>query len=410
MTDSKYKGYFTPSAAGRWLTCTASAEPNAKAKRSDTVYSLEGTMAHDLASLVFDGTFKEAPLAIDKVIQYGWDKEHSGKVSIEMADYVQDYVDYCREVAAECDEWRHEQRLSMSFAVEGQTGLVDFIAVNEETLHVIDFKYGMGVKVYAKENEQGLMYAAAALEEYSTLYNFDKVVIHIHQPRIEHLDTWETTREEVEQFIARVKRTVLDIACGDVEYVASEKACQFCAIKGTCTAYADKATLAARDAFAEVEKRSEWPPEGTKESDGSLMTPEERATALNSIPLLKNWIKAVEEAAMSDIEQGINIPGWKIVAGRAQRKWSDENAVLELLKKKRSVKQADYIKETLLSVAQLEKVLKSKPKVLSEVTEYITKGEGKHTLAPESDKRPSIGRPEDAFKDVDVDDDDPLLR
>lgn len=404
-TSNKYKGYFSPSAAGRWLTCTASAELNAKAPRTDTVYSLEGTMAHELATLVLDSTFAEAPLSIDKEIAYGWSKEHRGIVTPEMADYVQDYVDYCNEIGESCDETAFEQRLNMSFTAQGQTGLVDWIGAGDDALHVIDFKYGQGVKVYAKDNEQGLMYAAAALEQYGTLYDFDKVVIHIHQPRIEHIDTWETTRAEVEQFIKRVKSTVLDIATGDVKFEPSEKACQFCAVKGTCVAYADKATLAARDVFRDVEKHSDWPPEGTDESEGKTMTPEERATALNSIALLKKWISAVEEAAMSDIEQGIDIPGWKIVEGRAQRKWLDEDAVLDLLKKKRSVKRDIYIKETLLSIAQLEKALKTKPKVLQEVQEYVTKGEGKHTLAPESDKRPSIGRPQDAFNEVA---DDPL--
>ena len=63
------------------------------------------------------------------------------------------------------------------------------VIIGDDTLHVIDLKYGKGVKVDAVGNTQARLYAAGALDTFGLLYGFDKIRVHIYQPRIDNIST-----------------------------------------------------------------------------------------------------------------------------------------------------------------------------------------------------------------------------
>ena len=82
-----------------------------------------------------------------------------------------------------------EHQVSYDKWVRDSYGTIDFLAANNKTLHIIDLKYGLGVKVDATENSQLKIYALGAIQELDCLYDFEKIILTIYQPRIGNVST-----------------------------------------------------------------------------------------------------------------------------------------------------------------------------------------------------------------------------
>ena len=108
--------------------------------------------------------------------------------------------------------------------------------------------------------------------------------------------------------------------------------------------------------------------------------------ALRKGETLVEWFSAVKEAALMRLLEGIPIPGFKIVEGRSSRAWSNQDKALEALEAQ-GIKRAVIYDSVPKTLAQIEKML-GKQKFDEMVGEFVTKPQGKPTLAPESDKRP----------------------
>ena len=118
-----------------------------------------------------------------------------------------------------------------------------------------------------------------------------------------------------------------------------------------------------------------------------LLTPEELSTLVNLLPEIEAWLNAVKDRAMELARQD-QLPRYKLVTGRSQRKWADEvEALTELVLAGMSADEL-YIKK-FVSVAQAEKQIgKATFRKVAERLVYRT--EGKPVLAPLSDKRAAI--------------------
>ena len=89
-----------------------------------------------------------------------------------------------------------------------------------------------------------------------------------------------------------------------------------------------------------------------------------------------------EEYALQQAQSGVHFEGWKIVAGRSNRKFTDEAAVAS------KVKDAGYdpYEKKLLGITAISTML-GKKKFEELLGELVYKPPGKPTLVPESDKR-----------------------
>ena len=380
---------FSPSSSERWLTCTESPYLNL-VDRGSSSYADEGSAAHKLGELCLRHGHKAADY-VGKQIDVFDDGSLMWEVDEDMAYYVQDYADYCMEQVDPLGSYHVETRFDLTHIAEGMFGTGDFCAVSDEELVIVDLKYGKGLKVDGVDNSQLKLYALGAMNDFEWMHSFEKVRTVVIQPRLEWLseDTYTTTELlDFEDSVRHVCDQIINKR--NLVRVASEKGCKWCAANKTCGTFAEMATWEAKEAFKDVGFEP-TPPE---------LSPEDRSKALQSIPLLKAWIKATEEGALSDIERGIEIPGWKVVEGRSFRKFSDPETVMNLCKRSRSVKEDDYLKKELLTVAQLEKALKSSPKLWKRINEHVIKPTGKNTLVPESDKRPPVETVADGFKDI----------
>jgi len=311
---------FAPSAAHRWMVCAPSIAVTKDRPRSTSPEAAEGTVAHKMAGvcLVTDLDADVVWQGVETVHEDG----HDIAITDEMRTYVQQYLDYVRAIdGARIVEKALEFRADPAF---GGTPDVQVWALAEKTLHVIDFKYGKGVKVTAEGNKQGLCYALLSLAEAGDLIDVDQVVIHIHQPRINNIDSWSTHvgtlvafAGEVSTAMARARSIMRAVEKGidldKLEYVPGDH-CKFCAHAAGCKGLREHSILSAQQVFGAV----------------SEVKTETLGEILAKADMIDAWIASVRKEAMDRALKGEPITGYKLVQKRAMRSWVNPTKVEEI--------------------------------------------------------------------------------
>src|SRR5699024_10347885 len=118
-----------------------------------------------------------------------------------------------------------------------------------------------------------------------------------------------------------------------------------------------------------------------------LLTDEEIAEILLHVNDLSKWANEIFAYATNAAgQQGKEWAGFKVVEGRSNRKYTDEEAVAEDAKK---AGYEDIYKQSILTITNIEKLMVKK-KFNELLGDFITKPKGKPTLVPVSDKRPEL--------------------
>lgn len=371
MPEHENRAHALLSASGshRWMACPPSARLEEGCQNKESDAAKEGTVAHELCELKVK-------------IQLGEDVSMSEYEALkenplftkEMDACTNIYADYCIDTAKEENGLPLiEVELDLSSYIPEGFGTVDCVIVSEDTLHVIDFKYGRGVEVSPVENSQLMIYALGAYDLYSPIYDFKTVKLTIVQPRLSaEPKTWECDVQHLLDFAEKLK-PIADLAFkGGGDFAPSEHTCLFCKVKYTCRARADKnlSTMF------------------LQEKDPYTLSNDEIGEILAMVSDFPKWIKDLEDYALEQLLAGKEIKGYKAVEGRSSRVWSDEQKAFETIIKD-GTEEKDLYETTPLSLAKIEKLL-GKKKFASLVGEYVTKSQGKPTLTLSSDIRPSI--------------------
>lgn len=359
----------SPSSAERWIHCPPSARINAEAGDRETAYTKEGTQAHAVAEykarLAFLGKsdFMPAPWPTD------------------MDGYTDTYLEALKDIYAGFDVPPHvgvEVRVDLSEYVPGCFGTCDCLMIGRRgdgpnVLHVVDFKYGQGVAVAAKANPQMMLYALGALQAYESFYTIGQIEMTIVQPRIKaEPDTWTISPAALYEWANLVVAPTAALAAkGEGEYAEGDW-CRFCAIRGSCRARAEANLRAAQMEFRP-------PAELTEAEIGEAITLGQR---------LKGWLSDIEDYALSACLAGREIPGYKAVAGRAVRAWTDAAAAMDAAKGAGVPEEMLYERKPV-TLAQLEKIMGRKS-FADALGAYVATPPGKPTLARQDDKRPAI--------------------
>ena len=263
-------------------------------------------------------------------------------------------------------EYAVEQVVGFGNALPGVFGSADLVGRIGNRGVLLDWKFGDGVAVSAEENPQGLFYVAAALRTTKTKWAFldvEDIEIIIVQPP--YVKRWVTTPARVKQFEAELMLAVRAAEQPDAPLAAGDH-CRWCTAKTICPVVSGAVARAARTAIKTVNV-------------------DRLAEALGQIDLLEGYIKDARDMAQQLLENGVEVPGWKLVPKRATRKWSDDKKVLTALTEAGlNIEQLTDPK----SPAQMEKVLKKHNVPMP--TDLIVSVSTGNTLAPEDDPRPAV--------------------
>lgn len=375
----------SPSAAHRWINCTAAPRLEADVEDKGSEFAAEGTLAHAYCAQKLKA-FLGLPTEDEaKEIAELNDRYHTG----EMDEYTDTYKTIVLEKynAARAKTKDAllliETRLDFSEYVPDAFGTADAIIIADGTMEVIDFKYGKGVRVSAEDNPQMKIYALGAYEKFSFEYKIDRVRMTIIQPRIENFSEWELSVSELMAWTDSVLTPKAQQAYkGDGPQVPGDW-CQFCKVKSNCRALTQKCIEAAKN-----------------HPDPKLISPDELAAdVLPMLATVKTWLAGVEDYALQQALSGVQLAGWKVVEGRSVRKITDQDGAALALNKAGYKTTEIYKPQELRTITDLEK-LTGKKQFAAICGDFIEKPQGKPTLAPESDKRPAIDPLADDFKDV----------
>lgn len=350
------------SASKRWLTCPPSARLEEAMPKSTSAFAEEGRLAHRISELKLLFTLGVTDLA--EMPDY--DKE--------MDEYTNVYVNYICKLQAETGNeiFRIEQQFDLKDYIPGGFGTSDFSSVGSEYLDVVDLKYGKGVFVKVENNPQFMIYALGVYQLYGWMYEPKTVRMHVVQPRMDNIGTWEIPTEELLRWGDEVLRPAAMTAyMGRGEFTPSDE-CQFCKAKAVCRARAENFT--ALEDFGNT-----LPPLLSDEEVGAILV---KATGLAS------WVKDLEKYTLAACLMGNTVPGWKAVAGRSVRAFSDPDKAFKALIEGGIAEPLLYERKPL-SLAAAEKVV-GKKDFEKLVGEYIIKPPGAPTLASADDKREAI--------------------
>ncbi|HEL1597993.1 TPA: DUF2800 domain-containing protein [Streptococcus suis] len=352
------------SSSYRWLTCPPLPRLESYFENKTSEAAHEGTLAH----VVAENKLRKALGMTHQTIQVS---------DTEMDTHTDDYVTYIMELLEGIKKTTKdpivliEQHLDFSDYVQDGFGTGDCVIVADNRIHIIDLKYGRGVEVSAVDNPQMKLYALGALKLYDALYDIEEVVMTIFQPRKCNISTDTISTQDLFHWAEGELKEKAELAFEGKGVVEYGPWCQF----SNCGV-----VLRARYDYHKKLERFEL-------KSPHLLTDEEIEEVLSHVDDLTKWANEVKEYATKvALQSGKSWNGYKLVAGRTVRKFTDEAKVAEIAK---ANGYTDIYKQSLLSMTDLQKMM-GKAKFDTLFNTLIYKAVGKPVLVPTSDKRKAI--------------------
>ena len=354
------------SSSNRWLSAPPLPQLEKFFENKTSEVAHEGTACHELAAH-----------KILKTLGRKTKRPKSKYLDKEMEDCTDDYVAYVMETLAKVKEKTSdpviliEQKLDFSNYVPEGFGTGDCLIIADNTLHIIDFKYGKGVQVDAQDNPQMMLYALGALNLYDALYDIKEVTMTIFQPRKFHISIDTKSVEELLHWANTELKEKAELAFkgeGTVEY-------------GPWLQFSNcNAVLRVRKDYHDKLKRFQL-------ASPHLLTDAEIEEVLEHVDDLVKWATDIKDYATKiALETDKEWQGYKLVEGRSVRKFKDEERVADIAIKNGY---GNIYKTSLITLTDMQKLM-GRDKFNELLGDYIYKPQGKPTLVPMSDKRKAL--------------------
>lgn len=296
-----------------------------KREESDSIFAREGTAAHALAEIHGQNAYGRLTQDEFDTAVARWSDEFGDVFKAptnsdrdEMFASAVEYVELIRRLASRYknSSVHFEERLPTG--VPQSWGTSDTVIVAPTAVHIVDFKYGKGVRVEAAGNPQLRLYAAGALDTYGDLLGETETVsMTVHQPRLEHTDTEELTPAELRAWRDEVVIPAAKLALGPVDkapFGPSESACRWCPLAGSCRA------------------RAEYIAETDFGKEPDVLEDDELAEILPRLADIQRWTEDIKkEALQRAYTEGRNLPGHKVILRGGKRVIKDQPYAIQKL-------------------------------------------------------------------------------
>ena len=363
------------SSSHRWIHCPPSIRLGEKYENRGSEYAAEGTEAH----LLCEYRLKQM-LGIDMEDPVPGLQYYSKEMEANAEGYAQYVMEIYEKAKESCKDpiVLIEQQVSYEKWVRDGFGTADALVVADGTLHVIDYKNGKGVLVECEGNSQMRCYGLGSLELFDGIYDIQNIEMTIYQPNRDNISTCMLVKEDLFEWADTVLAPAAALAFeGKGEYACGEW-CQFCPVKHICRARADYAMQLARYDFA----------------DPDVLEDEDIEDILARADTLTSWASDVKDYALRQALSGKEWKGWKLVEGRSNRKYTDEEKVAAAVEKAGF----DPYEKKLLGITAMTQTLGRK-RFNELLGGLVMKPTGKPVLVPESDKRPAMNTAKDDFRE-----------
>lgn len=291
----------------------------------ETKYSeaaLEGTKAHEFAAQLFKSRI--------------FSRENYPNITEEMYDAVLTYVNYVEHVINSLhwhkpDELKYhiEKRIDILQIHPECFGTPDvFFSTSgkEDSLHVIDFKYGF-TPVQAYENWQMIAYAMGVI---GNVFHKDiQYCFHIVQPRDfkEPIKTWTINYKEFKQYAESLRNSELMSLSPNAKLQPSPEACKFCKARAICP------ELTKQILTTDLTKTT-WTSETIENELKQMHTLQQ---------LLTPKITALEEQLFFYLNNGIELAHYELKRTYSREKWTIDK---KQLREMGQVYQIDLFKQS----------------------------------------------------------------
>jgi hypothetical protein len=307
------------------------------------------------------------------------------------ADLVRDYLDVVRAKHGELGgRLLVEQAFRLSLH-ELFWGTCDVAIVAPPRLWLADLKTGIGHHVAIRRDDGRLNwqlggYALGALESLpaADASQITEVELCVIQPRTGPPRSTVASVGELHDLAADMLDVVAAAHQPDAPLLPGEH-CAFCRARSDCPALRDRALAIAEAEFDVVD-------DGVVATSGppppESLTPLQLGQVKTAAAVIGIWLEGVNARARALADEGVEIPGWKLVDKRGRRIWADEVAAERTLG---GLAGPSMFITKFVSPAVAEKVLKrfklSKP---ANWNALITKSDPGTDLVPAFDPRPAV--------------------
>jgi hypothetical protein len=375
LPEGEHSKLFPLSGASRWINCPGAPALSAGKHQETSIYAAEGSVAHEVARLVLDKEVEEVEDLFGDEFEVG---QHVVPVTSEMVGAVKEYIVSLVQPSHTSLRWV-EERVSLEAYHSDLFGTLDYACVEGDTLFVDDLKYGKGVKVWAQDdvgpNPQLAAYALGKLfalpDDIQIL--IENVCLTVHQPRLGHISKHSLAADALAVWGVSVLRPAV-VAAKTMPHIRKPgKHCRWCPGRSECSEYGQLCTAVPSA------------PRPVTLPAAHEMSGQQLAAVADHASLLESFVKTVQKEIEQRLEKDQDVPGYKLVAKRANRVWKSLNQAEQQLT---DLLGDGAFNKKLLSPAQAEKVLKAKglhKEMLSALWHKVSSG---FKIAQDDDPRP----------------------
>ncbi len=350
----------SPSYLHTLINCPKSLPTDASALELDNDAADKGTLQHALLQSKLQDYFG---LAMDEVDASTLDQTELDEVQ-EVYDYI---ISRFKKIKKVKNILIEEKLILDDFLPTPSWGYVDFGVVTESKIYIFDAKFGR-IKVETMEdgnpNPQLLAYACGTYYKHGK--NFKSVQLNICQPKLRHYPVSNLSVKRMLDYIDKVVTPAAYKAFNGEGVYTPNSECKYCKNRQHCRAFAAQM-------IAEMQLQDK--PEMMADSEIDYLLPK--------IQDFKKWCDLVLNYALNkSLEEGKEWESMVLTNGKSTREFKDEESVIKFAKENGIT---DIFKTTLLSVAQMEKMV-GKAKFKELFNEFVTYKTGKPQLAVRSEK------------------------